>query len=231
MGCVFVKTSCRSAKDTTLYNANFKKAYSTFLEQKSEKDSLNSQVCALLEAGCEALKTYDSNSLFSTFLISSRVYQDFELALLRKERWNQSLVVRKWKPIAVDMEFRGFVKNSRITALSQYNYVAFFPKLVSLKDKIEQMIVSFFYNSCLPALNGKYNEFIIDFGIVGESLDEIVVIELNEFMDTTDGCLFHWTNERHLLENEPLTFRIQETEIPPSLQLGFLSVEWRMLLH
>jgi len=70
---------------------------------KRDKSSFNNKVIGLLEAGLDALKTYDAQSLFATFLISERVYSDFELALLRKERWKQNLAVRKWTPIDVDM--------------------------------------------------------------------------------------------------------------------------------
>jgi len=230
LGCVFVKTSCRSAKDTTLYSQLFKTYYQESMAKRADP-SFNSKVIGLLEAGLNALKTYDADSLFSTFLISERVYQDFELALARKERWEQNLAVRKWTPIDVDMEFRGFVKNHKLTAVSQYNYVAFFPRLVVAKDKILSSITKFFYDVCLPKLHDKYSEFIIDFGLIGENYDHVVVIELNEFMDTTDGCTFKWADERHLLENEPLSFRIIEEAIPEETQRKFLSKEWLEIIN
>lgn len=52
---------------------------------------------------------------------------------MRKERWEQNLAVRKWTAIGtvglalrfnmldVDMEFRGFVKDHKLTCVSQYN--------------------------------------------------------------------------------------------------------------
>jgi len=225
-GCVFVKTSCRSAKDTSLYSTKFKEAYVASIAKRKEDSSFNSKVIGLLEAGLHALKTYDAESLFSTFLISERVFEDFELALLRKERWEQNLAVRQWTNIDVDMEFRGFVKNGKLNAISQYNYVAYFPRLKELHEKLTTSITKFFYDVCLPAVGTKYNDFIIDFGIVGKNFDEILVIELNEFMDTTDGCMFKWKTDRELLEKGPFTFRIVEDPIPESVQLTFLSQEW-----
>jgi hypothetical protein len=65
--------------------------------------------------------------------------------------------------------------------------VAYFPRLVELKEKIKAKITAFFYETCLPALRDKYSEFIIDFGLIGDDYDQVAVIELNEFMDTTDG--------------------------------------------
>lgn len=228
-GAVFVKTSCRSAKDTTLYSVRFNSAFEAALS-KATDNSLNSKMIALLQAGTEALTTYEAQGLFDTFLISERVYQDFELAVARKERWEQNLAVRRWTPMDVDMEFRGYVKDHKLTAVSQYNYVAYFPRLVEMRAKLEETITKFFYSTCLPALSDLYSEFIIDFGIVGENFDKILVIELNEFMDTTDGCMFKWATERHLLENEPLTFRLVEKPFPEDVQEAFLSPEWKKLV-
>lgn len=56
-----------------------------------------------------------------------------------------------------------------------------------MKSHIEAVLTSFFYDVCLPALKDKYTEFIIDFGLVGEKYEKVLVIELNEFMATTDG--------------------------------------------
>jgi len=194
--------------------------------QKQQGRSFNEKVIALLEAGLDALKTFDGDSMFSTFLISERVFSDFELALLRKERWNQNLAVRKWTPIDVDMEFRGFVKNSQLTALSQYNYVAHFPRLVQMKDHIQNIITTFCTNVCIPKLKDKYSDFIIDFGLIGNDFSTVIVIELNEFMDTTDGCMFKWKQERKLLENGPFTFKIVDKPIPEEEQQKYLSAEW-----
>jgi len=227
--CVFVKTSCRSAKDTTIYALQFRELYKTFL-QKKDSPTTNNKVIALLEAGTNALKTYSAQNLFSTFLISERVHGDFELALARPERWNQNLAVRKWIPMDVDMEFRGFVKNNQLNAISQYNYVAYFPRLVTLKSQLLQTIINFFENTCKPALQEKFSEYIIDFGITGEKFDKIWVIELNEFMDTTDGCMFNWARERPILENGPLVFRLVEEEIPVDKQRATLGLEWLALV-
>lgn len=129
-----------------------------------------------------------------------------------------------------------------------------------MKSKIEQNITSFFYDVCLPALKDKYSEFIIDFGLVGEDYDQVLVIELNEFMDTTDGmsnfltcatkyhwakntrnfqtisdcflgCMFNWSRERKQLEEGPFNFRIVEEPIPEEKQRGFLSPEWLEIVN
>jgi len=84
---------------------------------------------------------------------------------------------------------------------------------------------------CIPALAEKYTEFIIDFGLIGKDYDQVVVIELNEFMDTTDGCMFNWKVDRKILENGPFCFRLVEEPIPEEKQRKFLSPEWLELVQ
>lgn len=116
--------------------------------------------------------------------------------------------------------------------------VAYFPRLAAMKAQIEAKIVAFFYDVCLARLKDKYSEFIIDFGLIGENHDTVVVIELNEFMDTTDGlrkslffllcigCMFNWKTERKQLEAGPFCFRTVEEPISEDKQASFLSAEW-----
>jgi len=58
---------------------------------------------------------------------------------------------------------------------------------------------------------------------------KVWVIELNPFMETTDGALFSWQHERHLLEgnsNKPL-FRITEKARPGSWTMLPISIrQW-----
>lgn len=110
----------------------------------------------------------------------------------------------------VDMEFRGFVKDGKFTALSQYNQyekkekncsfvlysVAYFPRLVQMREKILRTISDFCTTICIPALKGKFSDYIIDFGLVGDDFSQVIVIELNEFMDTTDGMNGQWCLQR-----------------------------------
>lgn len=62
-------------------------------------------------------------------LASERILDDLELALEFPATWSQQLVVRRWSPVALDGEFRGFVFGGRLTALSQYYVPCFFESL------------------------------------------------------------------------------------------------------
>jgi hypothetical protein len=59
---------------------------------------------------------------------------------------------------------------------------------------------------------------------------KVWVIELNPFMETTDGALFSWQHERHLLEgqsNDKPLFRITEKIRPGSWTMLPISIrQW-----
>jgi hypothetical protein len=97
----------------------------------------------------------------------------------------------------VSMEFRGFVKNGRLCALSQYNHLCFFPELLPRRAELESQIRMFFEEKIRSRLAVSFDDYVIDFAVT-ES--DVWVIELNPFMETTDGCLFSWQSERHILE-------------------------------
>jgi hypothetical protein len=166
------------------------------------------------------------------------------LALQHPDRWEQNVAIREWVDVNVSHEFRGFVKNGVLTAVSQYNHLVAFPSLLeddagacntahdaalstststAATDRacewprgdadgagvgtdagsahvkaIADRLTTFFYTKCRDQLASKFADYVIDFAITDR--DEVVVIELNPFLETTDGCLFSWTKERELIE-------------------------------
>jgi hypothetical protein len=44
------------------------------------------------------------------------------------------LIVREYRPFNVELEFRGFIANKKLTALTQYNEYCYFPNLVYKKN-------------------------------------------------------------------------------------------------
>ena len=81
------------------------------------------------------------------FTQSQRVYDDLSVvlegakkqsgkALDQTQNLDFFLVIREWQEIPVDMEFRAFCKDGKITALSQYDAIVYFerfsePKILS----------------------------------------------------------------------------------------------------
>jgi hypothetical protein len=227
--CVFVKTSCRSPKDTVVYSSRFKQLYRESLAKKDKKNE-NDKLAALLEAAIDLLKTFNAKELLATFTSSERIYQDMNVATSHPDRFNQHFAIRQWVTVPPDMEFRGFYANGKLNALSQYNHCCFYPRVADHHKQLVERIQNFFYEKVEPKLKaGKISSCVVDFAVCDEKLEQIYVIELNPFVYTTDGCLFSWTHERSLLENGPFEFRYLEKEKPGSLVA--IADAWRAIVE
>eukprot|EP01124_Arcella_intermedia_P009398 TRINITY_DN16132_c0_g1_i1.p1 TRINITY_DN16132_c0_g1~~TRINITY_DN16132_c0_g1_i1.p1 ORF type:complete len:246 (+),score=54.86 TRINITY_DN16132_c0_g1_i1:367-1104(+) len=223
-GAVFVKTSSRSAKDAPTTKARLVELYHKYLSQFEDKSD-NSKMISLLKAQIDSFMIKTGQEVLDSFTRSERIYQDMMLALEHPQRFKQNFVIRKWYTIEPDMEFRGFVCNSKLTAVSQYHHLVHFPRLLQEKKEIMERILEFWPKVHVnlqshPLLNGKY---IIDFAFCGEDQSVIKIIEINPFLDTTDSCLFSWVKERQLLENGNPSgnteFRFREKEMKGSLSM------------
>ncbi|CAF1258662.1 unnamed protein product, partial [Didymodactylos carnosus] len=63
-----------------------------------------------------------------------------------------------------------------------------------------------------------------------EDAYDIWVIELNPFMETTDGGLFSWQHERHILEGKNNGFEFRITQRPKPGALTMLPNSVRQLI-
>ncbi|GFS15448.1 cell division cycle protein 123 homolog [Elysia marginata] len=212
----FVKLSSRSPKDAPMAQSHFKELYNKFLSQENlanlaQIDIENLQVTCLLKAAFQALKMKSADDVIDCCVRSERVYQDLLLALALPSRFRENWIVRQFIHIDVDMEFRGFVHQQKLTAISQYNYLIFSQRLADNKDFYLQTITTFFENNIKPKLSGFVMDYIIDFAVC-ENGAKVWVIEINPFLITTDAALFSWEHERNLLEHSGnhVDFRVVE---------------------
>jgi len=218
---VFVKASSRSAKDAPTSRRRLGELYHARLASAADGTD-NAKIVCMLQAGLETMRVHTATEALDLFSRSERIMQDMLLARQRPERWQENFAVRRWVDIPVDMEFRGFVKNGRLTALSQYNHLAHFPRLVTHAAAIERRIRAFFDADIALRLAPAFDDYVVDFAIApdpdapgaeatgpgggvggdeeGYGTGRLYVIELNPFLETTDGCLFSWKHDRAKIE-------------------------------
>jgi len=94
-GCgepVFVKTSCRSAKDAPTSQKRFDDKFKAAAAAKNDASD-NALIGCLLEAGLETMKSFSAAESLELFVKSERVYQDMLLALQQPQRWKQNIAV------------------------------------------------------------------------------------------------------------------------------------------
>jgi hypothetical protein len=136
-----------------------------------------------------------------------------------------------WIEIKPEFEFRVFVHNNKITAISQQNiYSQVFKKYLggnndndnnNNKNKFENMIeekltiiVDYFYQEILPKITWIYN-YTFDFAIIDS---KPYLIELNSFGKeyAAGSALFHWQLDEKILYNDfadgNLTIEFRYTE-------------------
>lgn len=141
---------------------------------------------------------------------------------------NTSISVRKWNFDVArhpGMEFRGFVYNNQLNALSQYDDVVYHPNVVRYKEVICTRIKGFFENHVKEALQ-EHKNYVIDF-FVGP--DKVFLIEINPFHNGAGACLFTWREHREVFMNGPFEFRVVES--PQDDCLTALHATWQKQLE
>ena len=169
---VFIKTSSRSAKDSPLATQKFTQLYLEYYNclAANEKASENEKLICLLRAAFQMLKIRTASDALNMFLKSERIYQDMLLAIKMPHRFKENFVIRKFYEIDVDMEFRGFVFNGKLNALSQYNYLIYSERLSNRKELISELILKFFNEILGEKLLAYGKEYIIDFAVLSSEL-------------------------------------------------------------
>jgi hypothetical protein len=166
----FAKTSSRSAKDACVFKPDFLEIYKNELSKFPDPSQENSRIISLLIAAFLALRVTSASDVLSMFIVSERIYQDMLLATQAQNPsdslFKENIILRPFIPIDVDMEFRGFVFQQRLTCLSQYNYLIYSQRLCQWKDDILEKIISFFNQIVRIKLDTyKSSDYVIDFAL------------------------------------------------------------------
>ncbi|KAF7350167.1 cell division cycle protein 123-like protein [Mycena venus] len=207
-GC-FMKLSSRSPKDAAARSGVFEAYYARAVRDHRELDD-EQKLWTLCESEGAALRFSDAASVIRALVLSERVWQDMTLAMRHPDTWQQNVILRKWEPVPIDMEFRTFVSNGRMTAISQYAYQLY---SLRLNDPVQLQFavaaIRNLYHNLWPILSKEgFSNCVLDFGVISSAHAEnngswrATLIEINPFEETTDGALFSWTRERDLIEGK-----------------------------
>lgn len=117
------------------------------------------------------------------------------------------LVLRKWAEMNPAMEFRCFVRDRRLVAITQrdLNYYTF---LAGMKREILTAICKFFDRVLLPRFDS--HSFAFDV-YISKTLDKVYLVDIDPFARKTDSLLFTW-NELATINEENPVFRLVEKE-------------------
>ena len=229
----FIRLSARSPKDgkaldsrkiSQFYNEKLNKLQIEYPDEyKSIKGKANIQRIAYYYGQFYSLKVTDEVQALNLILTSERVYYDLIEVLdceqvkenkvnnIKLYDWNNNIIIRQWNDLLdPSMEFRCFVYQSNLTAISQYNYYCKFYHLQNdqIVQQIKITIRNYWQDKIQPLLNqfpDKYFNYVIDIGLIKNKLTnqyDCIVIEMNPFERTTNPSLFDWTKDNNQLRGQ-----------------------------
>ncbi len=241
-GKYFIRLNPRSPKDAVLYPGI--PQYTLLLDQVRRaaiqiKASIDPEMvkehkrqAALASLSVRALAITKASEAIDLFTNSERTYRDLNQALEFPKLWDMQVILRDFHPIPYHNEFRAFVYNGKLTAISQYDHRIYFSELneKGAAEKIQIKLTTFFYENIAKELGKR--SYIIDFGITEDGTPK--VIELNPFEPGTGPALFSWEKELQTLQGRstelgdlPSMRIVTSYEVPPPIFFP----EWEETLH
>ena len=225
--CAFMRLCGRSPKDgEPLDRAAVLQKYYQELESlcpASQRASGNTKMIAI--ARTSTLKVTSGRDAMSLLLTSERVFSD----MLDWVRYGEpeQVCLRQWDgDLMLENEFRVFVYDNRIAAISQYDHYTYFPSLPERKYEIKEGIQRTW--AALHPLVGSPC-YVVDIGYypARPEGENCVVIELSPFLPCTGASLFNSASDINVLEGRlPMEFRIKlETEVHPQID-DLVEINW-----
>jgi hypothetical protein len=207
----FVRMSNRSPKDGIKRNGReVRQLYEQKIQEGrhlTETESYNTKLAAFFFATTQQLQTNSTEEALNLLLSSERIFRDMILAIdcaaETGDCWRTSIVLRKWcGELEEHMEFRCFISDGKLTAISQYNHYCVYPELHTKKAEITSRISEFFCE--VKNRLAEYSDYVLDVALLGNG--KCMAIELNPFERETGAALFDW--DEPVLQQGPLELRL-----------------------
>jgi hypothetical protein len=167
----FVKGPVRSPKDSVLKSGRWELEYKRLLRANPQvlTASLNDRMVLFFDAAGKALRYKTAEELLRAFILSTRILQDMLIYLQLEDDSHQNFVFREWEPVPVDAEFRLFVVNGVLTAISEYMFKLYSPRLIASQNSIRTHLTTYYAEVIAPAIGHLYVKYIVDVTIRGFS--------------------------------------------------------------
>eukprot|EP01006_Ploeotia_vitrea_P010238 TRINITY_DN26571_c0_g1_i1.p1 TRINITY_DN26571_c0_g1~~TRINITY_DN26571_c0_g1_i1.p1 ORF type:complete len:463 (-),score=34.42 TRINITY_DN26571_c0_g1_i1:46-1404(-) len=175
---------------------------------------LNQILRELFVALHECMQIGTAEELLAMLLTSERAFTDLWRALSAYEaaskariptHWRQHLILKEWNPKINDsFEFRCFVHQGRLTAISQYNMYVYVHETNGNEMDIAHSIWAE-WNNTTKLRYPQLENYIVDYAVclnmpkTPEGTYEVIFIEINPFKNTTGASLFHWRLDEAVL--------------------------------
>lgn len=206
----FLRMTNRSPKDGMPLDSGALRR--NFLVELGEKDSEcsgdelmgkytpNDIMVAFSGAVSSALRVRNGREAMCLLLTSERVYMDLNLALdcskHADDEWDTWLILREWDSnLRHDWEFRCFVNQGHLYAITQYNHYCYFRDLAAecAEDggaALKQHIIEYWHSVKADLECEAAPDYVFDVARLADG--RWCVVELNPYATDTGGCLYRW---------------------------------------
>eukprot|EP00128_Syssomonas_multiformis_P016090 Colp12_sorted_trinity150504_noHs@22925 len=243
---LFVRLSSRSPKDAALsrpdISAKLKEEYCR-LRPIEENLPLTTPETTLLHAlyrvSTVLLKADAAATAMQLLVESKRIQGDLEQYLKGTDATTFNFILREFADFEPENEFRAFVYDRKLTAVTQYNETCFFPMLGSHVEEFTKCIFDVIENQVIPVLPSSLHNSIVDIVIVknpevesGPNAWQVKIVEINPFAEFAGTGLFTWERDWKILRGrEPFEFRY--AKVPPNMSevMKNLSADWRKVIE
>lgn len=222
----FLRFCGRSPKDGDPYQPmRFYSEYKENLEKISTENQLdkskgNTKVIAISKT--HWLIVRNGKECLSLILSSERAYLD--LIDWKRFGGKEQIVLREWnKDLDYDNEYRAFVYNNKLTAITQYDHYGKYDDVIKNKERVEMLIHQFWESEVKTRM--KITDYIVDFGYVNDS---IILIELSPFLECTGASMFRWQKDSNELCYGDGKLKVAVNEYP---HIDDLANQWEERWH
>eukprot|EP01084_Bolivina_argentea_P004259 8102_1 len=211
---VFIRCSRRSPKDG--YHGSFKSktsisyGYNKLFDElinnplisnkKLNGNEANISIICLNKLNHSNTVITNANDALSLILTSERLFLDFRAKQMVNNFLSNNnsikIAFRKWdKNIKFENEFRCFVFNNKLTAISQSSRECYFEYLqdAKMRSNIKRLIVGFWKEHMAKQMSNNciYSNYVFDICVDYKNA-KCIVIELNPFCKKTGPGMFGW---------------------------------------
>jgi hypothetical protein len=198
----FFRLCGRSPKDGDPYSSKkVREDYYSNLEKVSKfynLDKNDPQTKVLAISRTNLLKITNAKEVMSLLLSSERVYNDmFDWT---QDGGKEQIVFREFSDkLFYDYEFRGYVYNNKLCAITQYDHYGCYQHIINNKEKFEKMINEFWNNKVKNLMIKVTKNYVVDFCIIDEK--DVILIELSPFMRCTGASCYRWEKDSKEMMN------------------------------
>jgi len=241
---IFVRLSTRSPKDSVMFRSSLAEALRLEfgvlreIERANVTTTTESTILhALYRTVVAASRCVSSEMAMQLLVESHRIHGDLEHYVAQSLLDPSNVptfcvVVRPFVHFDVENEFRAFVFKRRLTAITQYNELCYFPRLLLCHDAVCRAMVDT-TAALMPSLPPTLDNCVIDFVCIDEPTGWTArIVEINPMAEFAGSGLFSFEKDWRVLQgHDPFEFRFQKDASHVKLALKQMSNDWKSVIR